>query len=275
MAWGLRTPVRHLLNLVPQEEAARQNRLQKALERAHGRAFAAEIARAMGEMLASYRATGSAPNLPDDHEAKLRAVMQVMAEQSIATFGARILEQGKAQQPGLEVKVFAEFFQRLALEFIGMEMVRQRITAIANTTRRQMVSMISRGQEQGESLDTIARDINRKTPRISRWRAAMIARTEVHSAANHGAHNAAKATGLPLAKQWVSVEDTRIRDFNEPTIAEFDHRRMDEVTVAMDEPFMVPRRGGGYEALMHPGDPAGSAGNIINCRCAIAHVVLE
>ena len=267
--------MRPLLNLPPQEEAARQTRLQRALERAHGRAFAAEIARAMGEMLASYQATGRAPNLPDDHEARLRAVMQAMAAQSIATFGARILEQGKAHQPELEVKSFAEFFQRLALEFIALEAVRQRITSIASTTRRQIVTMITRGQEEGDSLDTISRNINRRTPRISRWRGAMIARTETHSAANYGAHNAAKATGLNLVKQWISVEDTRIRDFNEPTIAEFDHRRMDEQTVAMDQPFMVPRRGGGYEALMHPGDPAGSAGNLINCRCAVGHIVLE
>lgn len=267
--------MRWLLSAKPQDEAQRQAQLQRALERAHGRAFAAEITRAMGEMLASYRATGSAPSLPDDHEARLRLLMQEMARQSVATFGARILEQGKAHKPSLETKSFAEFFERLAQEFIALEAVRQRITAIASTTRRQIISLISRGQEQGESLDTIARDISRKTPRIARWRAATIARTEVHSAANYGAHNAAKATGLQLRKQWISVEDTRIRDFNEPTIADFDHRRMDEQTAEMDEPFMVPKKGGGFEPLMHPGDPAGSPGNIINCRCAVGHIVVE
>jgi hypothetical protein len=36
----------------------------------------------------------------------------------------------------------------------------------------------------------------------------------------------------------------------------------------MDQAFEV-----GGEMLMYPGDPAGSAGNVINCRCAISHVV--
>jgi hypothetical protein len=31
----------------------------------------------------------------------------------------------------------------------------------------------------------------------------------------------------------------------------------------------------GGEALMYPGDPAGSAGQVINCRCAMGWVVKE
>jgi hypothetical protein len=38
--------------------------------------------------------------------------------------------------------------------------------------------------------------------------------------------------------------------------------------VPIDEPFIVSG-----EELMYPGDPSGSAGNVINCRCAIGYVV--
>jgi uncharacterized protein with gpF-like domain len=39
----------------------------------------------------------------------------------------------------------------------------------------------------------------------------------------------------------------------------------------MNDPFMVPSEHG-PEPLAFPGDPAGSPGNIINCRCAIAYI---
>jgi uncharacterized protein with gpF-like domain len=227
----------------------------------------------MLEMLNGLRITGAIPALPVDHEARIRAAYEAMIFDVVAGSGDGVLSGGKSHVLGFERKDFADFFQRLAQEFIGLEAVRQRITAVAKTTRDQLVRMVSRGQEQGESLDVIARDIEKRIPLLSRLRANRIARTEIHGAANYGAHNAAKATGLTLLKEWVSVVDTRIRDFNEPTIAEFDHRRMDGVTVAMEHAFNVPRRGGGTEGLMFPGDTRGSAANIINCRCQSVHIV--
>jgi len=31
----------------------------------------------------------------------------------------------------------------------------------------------------------------------------------------------------------------------------------------------------GGERLMYPGDPSGSAENVINCRCAVGHIPVE
>jgi len=42
---------------------------------------------------------------------------------------------------------------------------------------------------------------------------------------------------------------------------------MQGVKSPLDIPFKVPYGFGSFEALMFPGDPDGSAGNIINCRC--------
>jgi uncharacterized protein with gpF-like domain len=94
---------------------------------------------------------------------------------------------------------------------------------------------------------------------ISRQRGALIARTETHGAANYGADGAARATGLKLRKEWIAAEDERTRP---------DHNEANGQIVDMDQAFDV-----GGEALMYPGDPAGSAGNIINCRCGVSHVV--
>jgi hypothetical protein len=47
---------------------------------------------------------------------------------------------------------------------------------------------------------------------------------------------------------------------------------MNGVTVPLDEPFAVPTKYGTTENLMFPGDPDGSAANIIGCRCGQVYV---
>jgi len=94
---------------------------------------------------------------------------------------------------------------------------------------------------------------------ISRQRGALIARTETHGAANYGPDGAARATGLDVRKEWVAAADERTRTT---------HAEADGQVVPIDQPFRV-----GGELLMFPGDPAGSGANIINCRCAISHIV--
>ncbi len=49
-----------------------------------------------------------------------------------------------------------------------------------------------------------------------------------------------------------------------------DHAEADGQEVGMDEPFDV-----GGEQLMYPGDPAGSAGNVINCRCTVIYTSVQ
>ena len=68
-----------------------------------------------------------------------------------------------------------------------------------------------------------------------------------------------------MDKVWVSSIDNRTRRRPED---EFDHVEMNGVRVPLSEPFIV-----GGEEMMFPGDPKGSAGNTINCRCTVAQVV--
>jgi hypothetical protein len=243
----------------PQKEQRRQQRLLAMMERRFRRILAAEIRRASEAMLAAYRATRRAPALPDDHERRIADIYRQMAEVGIEAFGERIVGQGKHMGLILERKSFVEFFRRLALDYIGLEMIRRRITSVAETTRQQIVNQITRGQQAGEGVDEIAKRIAGNVGIISRQRGALIARTETHGAANYGADGAARATGLKLRKEWVAAEDERTRP---------DHDQANGQIVDMDQAFDV-----GGEALMYPGDPAGSAGNIINCRCGVSHIV--
>ncbi len=80
-----------------------------------------------------------------------------------------------------------------------------------------------------------------------------IARTELHTAANTASDQAAQSTGLDLVKEWGATDDKRTRE---------DHREANGQRVEMAQAFTV-----GGEKLMYPGDPNGSAHQIINCRC--------
>jgi hypothetical protein len=50
------------------------------------------------------------------------------------------------------------------------------------------------------------------------------------------------------------------------------HEKMAEHdAIPLNESFDVGLRAGGTEKLMYPGDPEGSAENVINCRCVIGY----
>jgi uncharacterized protein with gpF-like domain len=241
--------------------ARRQQIILRRLERDYRNRIASEIARASRLMLDKYAMTGSVPNLPDETLPRLTDLWADMARASIEAFGADILDQGKALGHKLETKSFAEFFLRLAGAWIAGEIIRRRITSVAETTRAQIVTQVQMGQAEGLGVAQIAKRIADAVPGISKRRGALIARTETHGAANFGAQQAAIATGFKMQKEWVSSDDERTR------IA---HAEANGQVVDVDQPFIVDD-----EMLMHPGDQAGSAGNTINCRCTTAYIVLD
>lgn len=239
----------------------RQQIQLRKLEREYRGKLAAEIARAMRLMLDAYARTGSIPNLPEETIPRLIELWREMARSSITAFGNDMLDQGKAFGRDLETKSFFDFFMRLADEWIFGEMIRRRITSVAETTRANIVSQVRIGQAEGLGVAQISQRIAKAVPSISAQRGALIARTETHGAANFGANQVAKTIGFTLQKEWIAAEDARTRPF---------HAEANEQTVAMDQPFIV-----GGEALMYPGDEAGSPWNCINCRCVISYIVVD
>lgn len=125
---------------------------------------------------------------------------------------------------------------------------------ITETTRRALQELLRDGINQGLSIPDIAATIDTLyLDDIIPNRSTVIARTETISSTNYGGQQAAKATGLTLQKTWLATNDDRTRDT---------HRDADGQTVPMDEPYIVDG-----ERLMFPGDPDGSAANVIQCRC--------
>jgi len=102
----------------------------------------------------------------------------------------------------------------------------------------------------------IAKKLTEAMGERNEWRAMRIARTETVGASNEGAIKAARDYGIRTKKKWLVNVDDLTRD---------DHAAMaDYPMIPTDEPFQV-----GDDRMDYPGDPSASAGNVINCRCAI------
>lgn len=144
-----------------------------------------------------------------------------------------------------------------------------RARLVGRTTIRQITDQIVRGQRQGLTPVQIAKDLLNRVPAMALTRAKIIAATEIHSAIQFGAYQAALASGKTLIKIWNTVEDDRVRDFG--SAPGFSHRAMQGTSVALERGFSVPHSNGTFESLLYPGDPAGSPGNIINCRCFVTY----
>ena len=118
--------------------------------------------------------------------------------------------------------------------------------------KKTITQEISRGIASGLPYRDIARNIgNVSGAPLSR--AKTIARTEGHriqQTSSRDAQYAAKAKGADVVKQWDAALDGRTRD---------SHRRVDGEIRELDEKFS--------NGLMFPGDPNGSAAEVVNCRC--------
>lgn len=118
--------------------------------------------------------------------------------------------------------------------------------------KKTITQEISRGIASSLPYRDIARNIgNVSGAPLSR--AKTIARTEGHriqQTSSRDAQYAAKAKGADVLKQWDAALDGRTRD---------SHRRVDGEIRELDEKFS--------NGLMYPGDPSGSAAEVVNCRC--------
>lgn len=131
-----------------------------------------------------------------------------------------------------------------------------KVTSIGSDISSRLMDELQVGVGQGESIDTLSDRID-TVFNIGDNIATRIARTETHGAAESTTHDSATAisnAGYAVQKEWVATEDKRTRE---------DHSDADGQQVDINDPFIV-----GGEALMYPGDPDGSAGNVINCRCS-------
>ena len=120
--------------------------------------------------------------------------------------------------------------------------------------KMKITGQVSRGISSGMTFDQIAQQLA-GTSNIGFNNAIRIARTEGHRIQVQSSMDAcqnAKDSGADVVKQWDSTLDGRTRA---------SHKKVDGEIRELDEPFS--------NGLMFPGDPAGGASEVINCRCAL------
>lgn len=119
--------------------------------------------------------------------------------------------------------------------------------------KKRIANNVSRGIATASEYKVIARNIAADS-NVGFNRAMRIARTEGGKIRNSAAYNAAleaKEKGADIVLQWDAALDKKTRD---------SHRRVDGEIVELGERFS--------NGLLFPCDPAGAAGEVINCRCA-------
>lgn len=141
---------------------------------------------------------------------------------------------------------------------------------MTKTTKDRLILLVTKALTDGLSTDDIILLILSDAQiRYARYRATMIARTEVMRASNYASLKGAQKHPFLVDKVWIATRDARTRriprDF-------YDHWNMDGQTVAYDQPFVSADKVGRPIVVDAPGDPTAPKGFTINCRCAVAFI---
>lgn len=125
------------------------------------------------------------------------------------------------------------------------------VTEIGETTKRALRGAIKEGLDAGESMTQISKRIGATFADweggTSSYRAMLIARTEVHSAAGYAMHESARQSGVAQKKGWLDAGDDRVRDSHAGNTA--------AGWIDFDDPYP--------NGAQHPGDGTDDIG----CRC--------
>lgn len=125
------------------------------------------------------------------------------------------------------------------------------INRITETTYETLKTQFAISLADGESRPALIKRIEDTYGDITKARATTIARTEVHGATQYGTMKGYEQAGVTI-KIWVTVGDAHVRA---------SHASQDGEEKPMNTPFS--------NGLMMPGDPAGDAAEVINCRCSV------
>lgn len=151
------------------------------------------------------------------------------------------------------VKDFESDFE-LELERYINDNVGTLVVGINDTTKAKIQNIINNNFGNGEGINSTGNELRNAIVGMGVLRANLIARTEVHRTASFANEMVAENMGIAgTKKEWVAVADGRTRAT---------HIAATGQQVGLEEPFIV-----GGDRLKYPGDPAGSPGETINCRC--------
>lgn len=142
------------------------------------------------------------------------------------------------------------------------------VTKVSDTTKKLIKKVILKGIEGGKSYKKIATDLRKIKNIVNPYRASMIARTETHNGMTAGMKGAMNASRMEYESEWHSTVDERTRR------GKFNHLSAFPLGANGERIKKGEKYVGTGERMDRPGDPDGSAGNIIHCRCVeLFHVI--
>ena len=244
-------------------EASLQARLAKAFMRHAGKA-GARYAAGGAQMVYGMR---------DELVASVAAALEKAIAKAAAQFTGDVQraasDAGKAGRWQTKASELEPTWLEMFMRSYFQERIFPASSVIADTMQSELAAAITAGIDQGLGQRAIGNAITDRLTSIADYQAARIARTEVHSAAMQSTQAAVGKIAPEALKRWVTASDSRVRAVRDGD--QFGHRAMHGVTLPLAEMFQVPRDGGTTEEMSGPGDPNGSPGNIINCRCTLVY----
>ena len=155
------------------------------------------------------------------------------------------------------VKDFDSDFDRKLNLYIE-ENIGTLVTDINETTRKRIVDAINSGYNSGLSDAETGNLLRNTIIGFGVARANLIARTETHRTASWANETVAENMNIAgTQKEWIAIQDARTR---------VNHSIASGQRIPLDQKFVV-----GGERLKFPGDPVGSPGETINCRCSVIY----
>ena len=145
---------------------------------------------------------------------------------------------------------------------VSQQIAAERVVLVQGTAKATLIKVFKQLSSDPEFMAMNEREAQRilrqKFGQYSKSQAERLIRTEATNAANVATlQSATDMFGQEnLQKEWMTAIDGRERPA---------HRAADAQIVDFKERFLV-----GGEHLFNPGDPAGSAKNVVNCRCSTA-----
>lgn len=248
----------------PRQQQRLQEIILDRMVAKYQRRIGREIARAMRQAARNVERSAflAVDSIRPEHEKRMSRILLQLWNESGQAIQDTLIDTAKHSRLIMELKL-VEVEGTPTADAIMLNYLTQygglKITQITGTTLDDINNIINQGITDGLSESEIGKLIALVAPTKSASRAQTIARTESHQAANVTAQGTASASGIVMRRQWISASGERTRDA---------HKRANGQIVDMHQPFSV-----GGESLMFPGDPNGSAKNVINCRCAVVFIL--
>jgi Phage Mu protein F like protein len=249
-------------------------RLRRQLDQKYSSLFSAAISKDVNKVASDIRkyGTDAARTLMGAYawnDEMMTIMMQLYKEAAILFGNASFRAVRNAGQKAADPYGINNDFITSILQFLAQYGF-MLVADMTQTTKKQLLNIISQGVADGLGIDEIARQLTQSDELgYAMMRARRIARTEVMRASNYAAMEGAKLHNFEVDKIWIASRDLRTRRIPRDS---YDHFHMDGATVPYNEPFTSTGKKGDTVLASQPGDPNAPAGFTINCRCTVGFV---